>query len=119
MAEHNFESLDKFIAYLDAQGKDGLPPEASSIKEAYSVGHRDGKACACRVIADIVRNSNLSTATAPLGEDMLREILREEWLRLSKLHSTSQHKAMIDFLDERVVLAAMTELARRMNGGGK
>lgn len=62
MPEHNFENIGKFIAYLDDQGRDGEPPVASTIEEAYAVGHRDGKANACRVVADIVRNSNLTIA---------------------------------------------------------
>ena len=60
MPEHNFDNIGKFVAYLDQLGKDGALPLASSIDEAYSLGYRDGGANACRVLAEIVRNSNLT-----------------------------------------------------------
>lgn len=72
--KHTFDNIDKFIAYLDQQGLDGEPPVAASMGEAYSVGHRDGHANACRVLADIVRNSNLTvaaTASPPIPEGWL------------------------------------------------
>lgn len=62
MAKHNFDSIEKFIAYLDHEGLDGERTATGSIFEAYSYGHRDGKANACRVLADIVRNSNLTVS---------------------------------------------------------